>query len=551
MEGAFRMAQIPEKIGKYVIKSVIAVGGMGTVYKAVHPSLDREVILKRLTISRAQSSIKERFKREAQILVDLNNPYIVRMYDYFTEGRSDYIVLEYVDGMSLDRLIKKEVVLPPPMAMLILLDACLGLKSAHSKGIVHRDIKPGNILISKKAQVKLADFGIASGEKGRDDIEQPGLLKKVDRQTIDGITQVGVTLGTPSYMSPEQFEDSRSVDIRADIYSLGVMLYEMVTGQKPFQGDLSQEYIDTIKKGKYIAPKRIDKSLPRDVCYLIKKMMKPKPSARFHSVDPIISRIRKYLVNYDSHAIRVTIAQAIVSKDNTPINVVEPKERKGKRIFSIFVAAVVLLSGVYFAWQEGVIHRYIFRKWYTPVDLTIELPSTASIDADLPPKVFFFVNDNNEIPEVAGSRRVFYADRKNSIGNDSVNYKIKTVFLRKGDYRIKVVEGPYIWWDNINVNEDNINLNLGFLINAKRSLVVHTSCRDFVSNEDISNITKFKVEIKDKWLDLDVVDPALLKTGASYRFYATADGYREEYFGVRVDWYQDELFINTTLKRKN
>ncbi|MBQ1794607.1 MAG: serine/threonine protein kinase [Treponema sp.] len=154
----------PDVIGKYRIINQIAQGGMGAVFKAVHPSLRRDVIIKKLTLRTGNSSIRERFKREAQILMDLSSPYIVRMFDFFTEARNDYIVLEFVDGMSLDKLLEKQQSLSPQLALLIFLDACYGLKHAHSKGIVHRDIKPGNILISRRAEVKLSDFGIASGE---------------------------------------------------------------------------------------------------------------------------------------------------------------------------------------------------------------------------------------------------------------------------------------------------------------------------------------------------------------------------------------------------
>ena len=152
---------LPQTIGKYKVISVIAKGGMGTVYKVLHPGLKREIILKRLTI-RGNSTARDRFKQEARILLDLQHQSIVHMHDYFTEGSHHFIALEYVDGMSLDKLIQKQVVLPEQVAMVIFYSACLGLQYAHSKGIVHRDIKPGNILISKKASVKLADFVIAT-----------------------------------------------------------------------------------------------------------------------------------------------------------------------------------------------------------------------------------------------------------------------------------------------------------------------------------------------------------------------------------------------------
>ena len=139
--------KIPESIGKYKIMGLVAKGGMGAVYKAVHPSLKRLVILKKLTI-RNNPTVRERFKREAQILLDMQSPYIVHLFDYFIEGQSHYIVEEFVDGMSLAQVLDKQVALGTEIALLIFLDACLSLKFAHARSIVHRDIKPGNILIS-------------------------------------------------------------------------------------------------------------------------------------------------------------------------------------------------------------------------------------------------------------------------------------------------------------------------------------------------------------------------------------------------------------------
>src|SRR5574344_1646774 len=209
----------PPEIGKYKILGVIAHGGMGVVYKAVHPSLKRYVVIKKMTARRNSSNV-ERFKREAQILLDLQSPYIVHLFDYFQEGGYRYMVEELVDGLALDKLLRKQTILSPQIALLILQDCCFALKYAHSKDIVHRDIKPGNILISKRAEIKLADFGIATDTEKGD----------------DSLTQSGVALGTPAYMPPEQFEDSAAVDSRADIYALGIMLYEMITGTKPYPG---------------------------------------------------------------------------------------------------------------------------------------------------------------------------------------------------------------------------------------------------------------------------------------------------------------------------
>ena len=293
------MSDLPAEMGKYKIVSEIARGGMGIVYKAVHPSLKRHVIIKKLSI-RGNNSIKERFKREAQILLDLNNPNIVHLFDYFTEGSYHYIVLEFVDGMSLDKLLKKQVVLSPQLSMLIFRDSLRALKFAHDNGVVHRDIKPGNILISRHGDIKLADFGIASSEREEDDTS---------------LTQSGVTLGTPSYMPPEQFDDSHSVDKRADIYAMGIMLYEMVTGTKPYAGNFAPETIAKIQKGKYIPPEQINKGIPKVICKLIKKMTRVKASKRYQDIEPILKVVDKYLKKYDTEEIRNSITEPMKKLD--------------------------------------------------------------------------------------------------------------------------------------------------------------------------------------------------------------------------------------------
>jgi serine/threonine-protein kinase len=290
------MAELPESIGKYKVLALVARGGMGAVYKALHPTLKREVVIKKLTL-RGDMSVRERFKREAKILLDLKNDHIVHMFDYFTEGSSHYIVLEFVDGMSLDVLLKKKNHFSNEMALLIIHDACLGLKYAHDHGIVHRDIKPGNILISKKGAIKLADFGIAaSGDEDESEI-----------------TQAGMALGTPAYMPPEQFSDSKTVDKRADIYALGIMLYEMVTGGKPFPGKFSAETIATIQKGKYTPPKQINSGISLTVCNLIQKMIRPDPRKRFQSTEPILRSVRRYLNRYTTKDIRVAMVRNMIT----------------------------------------------------------------------------------------------------------------------------------------------------------------------------------------------------------------------------------------------
>jgi predicted Ser/Thr protein kinase len=194
-------------------------GGMGVVYKARQRQLDRIVAVKLLPPSVGEEpAFAERFTREAQALARLNHPNIVQVYDF---GRTDeyfYFVMEYVDGVNLRALIRDHK-LDPEAALKIVPQICEALQFAHDEGIVHRDIKPENILVDKKGRVKIADFGLA---------------KLLGRPADDlSLTGTGQLMGTLGYMAPEQLQQAHKVDHRADIYSLGVVFYEMLTGQLP------------------------------------------------------------------------------------------------------------------------------------------------------------------------------------------------------------------------------------------------------------------------------------------------------------------------------
>ena len=453
--------EFPQMIGKYKILGIIAKGGMGIVYKAIHPSLKRYVIIKKLT-ARGKSGNAERFKKEAQILLDLQSPYIVHLFDYFTEAGYRYMVEELVDGLALDNLIKKQTSLPCPIAMLFMQDACFALKYAHSKDIVHRDIKPGNILISKRGEIKLADFGIASDSEEKE----------------NNLTQTGVALGTPAYMPPEQFEDSANVDNRADIYALGIMLYEMVTGTKPYPGTFSLETLNTIKKGKYISPRKIDKTIPKKIAKLINKMIKPKAKNRYQNIDSVLKEVKKYLKHYDTHELRVQIAKAVLAKNTYEFKNLEPKDKIKQRIKIISISAISAILLFVSAWKVGLIHKTILSPWYTQVKIEMQMPKSLSTNMDLPIKVFFFENDGNEIPEVNGSERTFFVKGSRFIdkiipNNEELEvsrpaaknktYTINTVYIKPGDYRAKVVVGPYVWWKSFSVTDKNETLECDFL----------------------------------------------------------------------------------------
>lgn len=552
--------KIPETIGKYKIMGLLAKGGMGAVYKAFHPSLKRLVIIKKLTI-RNNPTVRERFKREAQILLDMQSPYIVHLFDYFVEGQSHYIVEEFVDGLSLAQVLEKQVALVTELSLLIFQDACLALKFAHARSIVHRDIKPGNILISRRAGVKLADFGIASSESG-DDLppEKEVLKEKPSSSTNSSLTKHGVTLGTPAYMSPEQITDSRNVDKRADIYSMGVMLYEMLTGTKPFPSNLSEQTLQKIKKGKYVDPRKIDKSIPPEICKMIKKMLKANPDRRFQSIDAVIKIVKKYLSRYDTHAIRVALAQTVITKNQFAPPAFEKKSKRARNIFLIVATSLALCCGGFWVWSKGFVHKTILTHWYTQVVLNMEMPLTSSVDSDLPVRSFFFIDDGKELPEVANTRRVF-AEKKEGSVKDGVrttvksssarvkNYETYPVYLRPGKYRVKIAVGPYVMWNTLDVGKEDINFKINSLKNEKRLLTVHATSYDIDTGKNLSEVTDFYVFYRGKWVLLADIPESELKTGTVVKFLVRSQGYEEAFYSLILDWYQDELFLTASLKR--
>ena len=227
------LAEVAQLFPQLEMLECLGCGGMGAVYKARQPRLDRLVALKILTHDREDATrdarFAERFEREARALAKLSHPNIVAMYEFGQAGGLPYFIMEYVDGLNL-RQLEQAGKLAPRQALQIIPQICEALQFAHDAGIVHRDIKPENILLDKKGRVKIADFGIAKIVGGT-----PFIASDAEKLAIkpgEGLTQDQI-LGTPHYMAPEQREHPQTVDHRADIYSLGVVFYEILTGELP------------------------------------------------------------------------------------------------------------------------------------------------------------------------------------------------------------------------------------------------------------------------------------------------------------------------------
>ena len=213
-----------EHLGKllpqYEIESLLGYGGMGAVYKGKQKSLDRAVAIKILPpgLEEEDASYIERFKNEARVMAKFTHPAIVAVYDFgeTSEGQL-YIVMEFVDGTDVQKMLHAQGRLPPEHALAVTAHVCDALAYAHKNGVIHRDIKPANVLINMEGAVKVADFGLA----------------KADEAGSSGITKTGMAMGTPDYVAPETLVMGVDVDGRADLYAVGVMLYAMLTGNVP------------------------------------------------------------------------------------------------------------------------------------------------------------------------------------------------------------------------------------------------------------------------------------------------------------------------------
>ena len=556
-------------VGRYTLKNSLGAGGMGAVFLSEHPDLKKPVVIKQLLVKRRNSTTRERFKREAEVLMSLSNSYVVRMYDYFSEGNSDYIVLEYVDGMSLDKLLVKQqdaseenpedsdmFPLPVAFALTIFLDVCYGLKSAHKENVIHRDIKPANILISKRGEVKLADFGIAGDEKEKASLEKTEIGLETMQNLENAITQAGTVLGTPSYMSPEQIEDSSTVDKRTDIYSMGVMLYQMLTGKLPFRGKYFGDIKSAINSGKYTTPRRLNSQIPRSIAAMIKKMMRRDREKRYSDIDSVINIVKGYLNRYNKeqkYDIRRSIARSVRTEEAISFPVWAQKFHFIKR-FCIAAGVVLLLVLGGF---NGLYYRTVLAHWYTPLQLSMIVPAQNKTNnphyaADLPAKAFFFENKEG-IPEVKGMNgsAVFYQKKAFDVESSELVLETKDVYLRPGNYRVKIVEGPYVWWKSLTVEDgDRQSLQLDFLKGERRVLSIKGFAQDYDTGEDISDQTAFQLLTGNSWTNLDKVKESSLATGQVIHVRAICDGYEEERFGLSIDWYQDSLFVNASLHKK-
>ena len=303
-----------ERIGPYRLEGVLGKGGMGVVYRATDTKLNRPAAIKVLTSALATASVRHRFEREARMASALNHPHILTVYDAGELDGRQYLVTEYVDGGTLRNWAQTE-----PRTWQTTVELLMGigdaLACAHEAGILHRDIKPDNILISKSGYAKLADFGLAK------------LFEVESGEETQTATNPGVVVGTVAYMSPEQ-ASGRAVDARSDIFSFGLVLYEMLAGHRAFSGASSLEVMQKIIHGK---PEPLNDRLPPELRNAIAKALANQPAQRYQSVRELLADLKKLIREPQP----VAIVRSALSW---------PKYLTGAFVFALAVAGAMWMS---------------------------------------------------------------------------------------------------------------------------------------------------------------------------------------------------------------
>ncbi|HST27567.1 MAG TPA: protein kinase [Rudaea sp.] len=342
--------------GQYQLVSELGRGGMGVVFKARDAALDRFVAIKVLGEGLAHDPrIVERFQREARAVAALDDAHVVHVYAIGSEGGLPYFAMEFVDGVSLDALLKREKHLAPDQAVRLVVQAARGLACAHAKGLIHRDIKPGNILISTAGVVKVSDFGIA-------------------QSTQDGasrLTTTGAFLGTPGYLAPERYDDGTVADARTDIFALGIVLFECLAGRLPYKSTSPLALMREVAETPLPDIRAINPAVDAELARILGKMTAKDPGQRYADCRELIDDLLRHsaigadeaLTVHVRHTPELPLLDVPTGTSTQRLHTPFLQRLKNRKIvqwsLAYLAAAFALLQGLdivgqQFAWAEGV-----------------------------------------------------------------------------------------------------------------------------------------------------------------------------------------------------
>jgi serine/threonine-protein kinase len=317
-----------KRFGRYEVVAELGRGAMGVVYKAKDPQIDRIVAVKTVSMwgpdREEEAEFRMRFLNEAQAAGRLHHAGIVAIFDVGEnpENQDPYIVLEYVAGESLNRVLGREKKLPLPQALQLAEEIAEALDYAHTQGVVHRDIKPGNILVTEDGHAKIADFGIA-------------------KLNLAHFTLPGRVMGTPAYMAPEQLT-GEGVDGRSDLFSLGVILYAMVTGHSPFQGNSATTVCFKVANREPVAASAFDLNVPQELDEVISRAMAKDPEQRYQSGAEFAGDVRQLQQVFDASSTTTSVRAALLTGPKTTGT---PIRKTGQRASGTHPAAFMGRAG--------------------------------------------------------------------------------------------------------------------------------------------------------------------------------------------------------------